>query len=99
MISEKKISIDEHVLDLNCDSPIAPSAFGLSDEAKIKCIQHHFRCIMESLGLNILDDSLKDTPLRVAKMYVNEIFSGLKKDKKPAGRLFENKYQYNEMLV
>ena len=54
---------------------------------------------METLGLDLLDDSLKDTPGRVAKMYVKEIFSGLNPSNKPAISLFENKYQYNQMLV
>jgi GTP cyclohydrolase I len=54
---------------------------------------------METLGLDLTDDSLKGTPYRVAKMYVQEIFSGLNPDNKPKIALFENKYQYNQMLV
>lgn len=69
------------------------------EESKIKLIAIHFRQIMLLLGLDLNDDSLKDTPGRVAQMYVNEIFSGLGVRNKPAITLFENKYNYNEMLI
>ena len=69
------------------------------DETKIKLIRDHFKQIMILLGLDITDDSLRDTPDRVAKMYVKEIFSGLNIENKPGITLFENKYNYNEMLV
>jgi len=72
---------------------------GMNEEEKIKVIADHFRGIMQALGLDLNDDSLKGTPQRVAKMYVKEIFSGLNKDNEPAVTLFENKYQYNKMLV
>jgi len=54
---------------------------------------------MHTLGLDLTDDSLKGTPKRVAKMYVNELFSGLSPENKPSASTFENKYQYGEMLV
>src|SRR5688572_9066533 len=69
------------------------------DEIKMKRISHHFRQIMILLGLNMNDDSLKNTPDRVAKMYVKEIFSGLNPRQKPDVTLFENNYRYNEMLI
>jgi len=71
----------------------------ISDEEKIKIIANHFKGIMQALGLDLNDDSLKGTPQRVAKMYVKEIFSGLNRDNEPSVTLFENKYQYNKMLV
>jgi GTP cyclohydrolase I len=71
----------------------------LDDETKIGLIEKHFREIMQVLGLDLQDDSLKDTPRRVAKMYVNEIFTGLNPANKPAITLFDNKYGYNQMLV
>ncbi|MEO8821503.1 MAG: GTP cyclohydrolase I FolE [Ginsengibacter sp.] len=71
----------------------------LNDAEKIKVIAGHFEEIMKTLGLDLNDDSLKDTPQRVAKMYVNEIFSGLNPDNEPPVTLFENKYQYNKMLI
>ena len=74
-------------------------AFDMSDDEKIAQIEYHFRQIMETLGLDLTDDSLKGTPKRVAKMYVKEIFSGLDPKNMPKVALFDNKYQYNEMLV
>jgi GTP cyclohydrolase I len=71
----------------------------LDDNMKILLIEKHFREIMKVLGLDMKDDSLKDTPGRVARMYVNEIFSGLNPANKPAITLFENQYAYKEMLV
>ncbi|NBC84126.1 MAG: GTP cyclohydrolase I FolE [Bacteroidetes bacterium] len=70
-----------------------------TNEEKIRKIEIHFAEIMKTLGLNLQDDSLRDTPLRVAKMYVNEIFKGLREDQKPAVKLFDNKYHYKQMLV
>jgi GTP cyclohydrolase IA len=71
----------------------------LDDETKIELIEKNFREIMEVMGLDLSDDSLKDTPRRVAKMYVKEIFSGLNPENKPSISLFENNYNYSEMLV
>jgi GTP cyclohydrolase IA len=70
-----------------------------TDNKKILQISYHFRQIMELLGLNLEDDSLKETPQRVAKMYVKEIFSGLNPKNKPDITLFENNYHYDEMLI
>ena len=89
---------DNHILS-NIDTPITEDAFELSDEEKIIKIEKHFKEIMEVLGLDLTDDSLKGTPYRVAKMYVKEMFSGLNPDNKPAVSLFENKYEYDEMIV
>jgi GTP cyclohydrolase IA len=81
------------------ETPMRGDAFELTDEEKIDKIEHHFTKIMETLGLDLNDDSLKGTPERVAKMYVKEIFSGLDPANKPKMALFENRYQYNQMLV
>jgi GTP cyclohydrolase IA len=89
---------DDHILT-SIETPMRPDAFDKSDAEKIDEIADHFASIMEILGLDLNDDSLKGTPYRVAKMYVQEIFSGLNPDNKPKIALFENKYQYNEMLV
>lgn len=84
----------------NCyNTPLRSDAFTLSDEEKIKIIAEHFAVIMHTLGLDLSDDSLKDTPKRVAKMYVKEVFNGLNPTNKPAASMFENKYKYSEMLV
>jgi GTP cyclohydrolase I len=90
---------DEHIASSNIDTPMRADAFEMSDKDKITEIEGHFRAIMHTLGMDLTDDSLKGSPRRVAKMYVQEIFSGLNPANKPKITLFENKYQYNEMLV
>lgn len=89
---------DNHVLT-SLETPIREDAFALDDELKIELIEEKFRDIMNILGLDLNDDSLKGTPNRVAKMHVKEIFSGLNPANQPKVALFENKYMYSEMLV
>jgi GTP cyclohydrolase IA len=89
---------DNHV-STSVDTPMRADAFLLSDDEKVEQITKHFTAIMETLGLDLTDDSLKGTPKRVAKMYVKEIFNGLNPANKPHMAMFENKYQYNQMLV
>jgi GTP cyclohydrolase I len=89
---------DNHV-STSVDTPMRADAFDLSDAEKISAIEHHFESIMNIMGLDLTDDSLKGTPHRVAKMYITEIFQGLNPANKPKMALFENKYKYNEMLV
>lgn len=81
------------------DTPLREDAFVLSDEEKIKRIKGSVKEIMLTLGLDLEDDSLKGTPNRVAKMFVNEIFGGLHPNRRPKASTFENKYKYGEMLV
>lgn len=89
---------DNHV-GTSADTPLRKDAFELSDIEKIKLIKEDVQHIMETLGLDLTDDSLKGTPNRVAKMFVNEVFGGLHPDRKPKASTFENKYKYGEMLV
>ena len=81
------------------DTPLRRDAFELDDDRKMELIAKHFTAIMETLGMDLEDDSLKDTPKRVAKMYVKEIFSGLNPANKPKPALFKNPFQYKQMLV
>ena len=81
------------------NNPIRADAFELDDDTKIELISKHFASIMQVLGMDLEDDSLKDTPKRVAKMYVKEIFSGLNPVNKPKLTLFNNSFQYKRMLV
>ena len=81
------------------ETPLREDAFELSDDEKIEIIQDHFKKIMETLWLDTSDESLSGTPYRVAKMYVNEIFQGLKPEEKPTVRKFSNKYNYEQMVV
>ena len=89
---------DEHKAS-SVDTPLRSDAFDKTDDEKIAAIEPHFRAIMEVLGMDLNDDSLRGTPLRVAKMYVKELFQGLNPANMPSMTLFENKFQYNEMLV
>ncbi|NVK03300.1 MAG: GTP cyclohydrolase I FolE [Flavobacteriia bacterium] len=81
------------------ETPMRKDAFELSDQEKIEQIADKFKDIMHILGMDLSDDSLSGTPKRVAKMYVQEVFQGLNPANKPESKLFDNKYQYGEMLV
>ncbi|WP_104736429.1 GTP cyclohydrolase I FolE [Hanstruepera ponticola] len=81
------------------NTPMRKDAFELNQDEKIDIIKDDVRHIMETLGLDLTDDSLKGTPNRVAKMFVKELFGGLDPAKKPSASTFENKYKYGEMLV
>jgi len=81
------------------DTPLRKDAFAKSDEEKMQNIAFHFEKIMDELGLDLTDDSLMGTPHRVAKMFVQEIFSGLNPKNKPKMSVFENHYEYDKMLV
>ncbi|TMM29103.1 GTP cyclohydrolase I FolE [Polaribacter aestuariivivens] len=89
---------DDHLFT-GLETPMKPNAFEISDEEKKEKIAHLFSEIMNVMGLDLTDDSLQGTPKRVAKMYIEEIFSGLNPANKPKVALFDNKYQYNQMLV
>jgi GTP cyclohydrolase I len=91
--------IGDNHMSSSTETPMVPSAFDKSDDEKIKTIQHHFGKIMETLGLDLLDDSLSGTPYRFAKMYVKELYYGLNPKNKPKMSVFENKYGYKKMLV
>ena len=83
----------------NINTPLKSDAFLLSEEEKMEKIEQSFKEIMDVMGLDLKDDSLQDTPKRVAKMFVKEIFSGLNPDNKPAVSVFANTYGYSEMLI
>lgn len=89
---------DAHV-GSGAETPLREDAFVMDDALKIELIAKHFKEIMHVMGLDLTDDSLKGTPLRVAKMFVNEQFKGLDPKNKPAITLFDNHYKYSEMLV
>jgi GTP cyclohydrolase IA len=107
LLKDEKISlshlneeeIGEQHISTGAETPLRADAFKLSDDEKMAKIEMHFKAIMETLGLDLNDDSLKGTPKRVAKMYVKEIFNGLDPANKPKVALFENKYKYHQMLV
>lgn len=89
---------DNHQMT-SAETPLRPDAFDKSDADKMKTIEKHFHIIMEEIGLDMTDDSLQGTPHRVAKMFVQEIFSGLNPANKPKISVFDNSYNYDKMLV
>jgi GTP cyclohydrolase I len=89
---------DEHQMT-SAETPLRPDAFDKSDLEKMATIEKHFHIIMEEMGLDMTDDSLRGTPHRVAKMFIQEIFSGLNPANKPKISVFENSYHYDKMLV
>lgn len=89
---------DDHIGSSH-ETPLRKDAFKLTNDEKIDIIKDDVRHIMETLGLDLTDDSLKGTPTRVAKMFVKELFGGLDPQVKPKASTFENKYKYGEMLV
>ena len=97
LLTDEEIG-DNHVAT-SIETPMREDAFDLSDSEKIAIIESHFREIMLTLGLDLTDDSLRGTPKRVAKMYIEEIFSGLNPANEPKIALFDNKYGYLDMLI
>jgi len=91
--------IDSDHKKFSAETPLRKDAFEISDKEKISIIEKNVKEILFTLGMDMNDDSLKGTPLRVAKAYVNEIFGGLNPENLPKGSTFNNKYQYSEMLV
>jgi GTP cyclohydrolase IA len=83
----------------SAETPMRIDAFDKTDEEKMINIERHFEQIMEEMGLDMTDDSLKGTPHRVAKMFIKEIFSGLDPKNKPKISVFDNSYHYDKMLV
>lgn len=99
--SELGAAVHAHLVGIGLETPMIdlPDTVRLTDEEKIDIITHQFTQIMEVLGLDLTDDSLTDTPSRVAKMYVREIFWGLDYNKFPKATTVQNKMQYDEMVV
>ncbi|WP_298393020.1 GTP cyclohydrolase I FolE [Flavobacterium sp.] len=89
---------DNHQMT-SAETPLRPDAFDKSDADKMQTIEKHFHIIMEEMGLDMTDDSLQGTPHRVAKMFIQEIFSGLNPANKPKISVFDNSYHYDKMLV
>lgn len=97
-IDEDELNGHDH-FSASLDTPLRADAFAISDGEKMEHIEGYFEKIMQTLGLDLQDDSLRGTPRRVAKMFVQEIFSGLNPSNKPSISVFDNKFQYKQMLV
>ena len=94
---ELGLKVHEYLVKMGVETPTNPN--GLNRTDKIEIIETHMKKIMETLGLDLSDDSLTETPKRVAKMYVNEIFWGLDYEAFPKCTTVDNKMKYNEMVV
>ncbi|RKR08660.1 GTP cyclohydrolase I [Flavobacterium sp. 90] len=91
--------IGDNHFSSNAKNPVRQDAFDLSDDEKIEKIKKDVENILQTLGMDLTDDSIKGTPNRVAKMFVKEIFGGLNPAKQPKASTFDNNYKYGEMLV
>ncbi|PIF33494.1 GTP cyclohydrolase I [Flavobacterium sp. 9] len=91
--------IGDNHFSSNAKNPVRQDAFDLSDDEKIEKIKKDVENILQTLGMDLTDDSIKGTPNRVAKMFVKEIFGGLNPSKQPKASTFDNNYKYGEMLV
>lgn len=99
-MSKNKINeIGDNHISSSAQTPLRKDAFDISNEEKIQRIQESVRDILITLGMDLNDDSLKGTPRRVAKAYVNELFGGLNPSEMPKLSTFDNNYNYGEMLV
>lgn len=96
---EQAENLGDNHIGTSVETPLRADAFDRTDAEKIETISFHYKKIMEELGLDLTDDSLSGTPYRVAKMYVKELFSGLDPKNKPKISVFDNKYEYNKMLI
>ena len=99
MDKEKIEALGDQHIPTSFETPMVRNAFEREDDQKIELIQYHFQKIMETLDLDLTDDSLAGTPYRVAKMYVKELFYGLNPKNRPKISTFDNKYGYQKMLV
>jgi GTP cyclohydrolase IA len=94
MTKKGKKSVEVHPAITHFPSPVVAKESKLSNEQKVDQIAAHFKKIMEILGLDLTDESLAKTPFRVAKMYVNEIFSGLDIDQFPSMSYIKDHYKH-----
>jgi GTP cyclohydrolase I len=99
MNDERIEEIGENHIGTSAQNPLRADAFAISDEEKINKIQESVKDILQTLGMDLTDDSLQGTPKRVAKAFVNEMFMGLNPKNRPKASTFDNNYNYGEMLV
>jgi GTP cyclohydrolase I len=99
VMTQKTDELGDDHLGSSAKTPLRADAFDISDKEKIASIEENVREILITLGMDLEDDSLKGTPKRVAKSFVNELFAGLNPESKPKLSTFDNNYKYGEMLV
>ena len=98
-VTKELSRIDDEHFSESLKTPLKKDAFKIPDIEKVKLIEQKVRDILDILGMDLKDDSLAGTPKRVAKMFINELFSGLNPTNKPNSSTFINSYKYGEMLV
>lgn len=91
--------VREYLIKMGVETPINESALAVENKKKIDILEDAFTTIWKTVGMNLTDDSLMETPNRMAKMYINEIYFGLKEENFPKCTTVDNKMQYNEMVV
>jgi GTP cyclohydrolase I len=91
--------VNAYLKSIGVETPVIDEKLSVDSNIKIDIIRDKFKDIMVALGMDLNDDSLIDTPNRVAKMYVNEIFQGLDYNKFPKCTTVENKMKYDEMVI
>jgi len=95
--SELGLKVQQHLVDKGVQTPVKPN--NLSRSEKIDAIEKHYVEIMKVLGLDLTDDSLEETPKRVAKLMVNEVYWGLEPEAFPKCTAVDNKMKYDEMVI
>ena len=91
--------IRQHLTKMGVETPIIEAALAVENKKKIDILERAFREIWQTVGMDLSDDSLAETPNRMAKMYINEIYFGLKEENFPKCTTVENKMSYDEMIV
>ncbi|MGV3345860.1 GTP cyclohydrolase I FolE [Enterobacteriaceae bacterium LUAb1] len=99
MLSQEATLVHEALLARGLETPLRPSVDELDDDVREEQIADHMAKIMQLLRLDLSDDSLTETPRRIAKMYVNEIFAGLDYANFPKITVIENKMNVDEMVT
>lgn len=91
--------VRQHLIKMGVETPLIEENLAVDSKEKIKILEDAFTTVWKTMGMDLNDDSLKETPMRMAKMYVNEIYFGLKEENFPKCTAVENKMNYNEMVV
>jgi len=91
--------VREYLIKMGVETPINNVALSVENKKKIDILENAFTTIWKTVGMDLNDDSLMETPNRMAKMYINEIYFGLKEENFPKCTTVDNKMKYNEMVV
>ncbi|WP_037354460.1 GTP cyclohydrolase I FolE [Salinivibrio socompensis] len=97
-LSDAAKKVQEALLARGIETPMTATASTMSSEERKEKIEFHMREILQSIDLDLTDDSLAETPARIAKMYVDEIFSGLDYTQFPKMTMIDNKMGCDEMV-